>query len=297
MATTDNLKAHLYRVVPSDDAEPLSDVLARINSFPIKRRIRLVNQRKHRLEGLEDGSTIDKSGAGLFLFNIMHFRQGHGPGQAQDTKPLQGLNFNGGGPGEDTAAIYDPDESCLIIQYNHNGPRNTAIRSYLAEFFHSGTIELNTVLDNDFKRKFQNQRHLTRVEAKVDVSQISKKDFQGNTALRKACEAAEDLGGETISITISVDGRKKGNQLVSKAKGFANDLMFKASNNPDAVTKLETKGPIGSDQSEIIDLLGGKLTGELEVAVSDADYRMDIKDRWEALYRIYASWKRKGLTK
>lgn len=295
MPSQSDLKAHLFGVIPTQGSEKLSSVLNKINANSLNNRIFSINARRYRMERLEKGSIIHPNAKNLYLFNIMHFRDGHGPGQAGINQALTGLSYSGGEPGEDTAVLYDPVKSCMIIQYNHNGPRNTAIQSYLSEFCNNGVYSLNVKIDSSFASKFQSQQHVTRVEATIDVSQVSRKDFIGNVPMLKAFEAAENLNGAKLNISISVDGRQKGNYLNSTVIPCIKHLMSLSSSKSDAFTKLESKGPVGLGNVEVLDLLGGKITGELKVPVSTTDYRMAVEDRWEVLYRMYLGWNKDGL--
>ncbi|QFU01285.1 hypothetical protein FIU83_06495 [Halomonas sp. THAF5a] len=299
MASTNTIKIHLFRVVPSEDADRLTEVLERISDQGLRERIRPVRGRRYRLESLSLGRDIPglDSKPELRLFNIMNFRDGHGPGQADIDTPLTGIDYDGGAPGEDTAVLYDPETSCMAIQYAQNGPRHSAVQEYLNEFTGNGCYSLNVKLDEDFERKFREQRSLQRVEVKIDTSQVSRESFEGNTALTHAYRASEELDGTILDINISVDGRRRGAALNGAAKTVASFAKTLGLRNPDAVKKLETKGPVDGDRPEIIDLLGGKLTQEIGVAVNTDDYRMDIEDRWSALFRAYASWQQKGYTR
>lgn len=293
------IKVHLFRVVPGENADPLTEVLDRINGHGLRERIRPVRGRRFRLESLALGRDIAglDSIPNLRLFNIMNFRDGHGPGQADLDSPLTGIDYDGGSPGEDTAVLYDPDTSCMTIQYAQNGPRHSSIQDYLNEFIVNGCHTLNIKLDEDYERKFREQRSLQKVEVKIDTSQVSRDNFNGNTALTHAYQASEELDGTVLEINISVDGRRRGASLSQNAKaaaGFVKDLAMRR---PEAVKRLETKGLVDGEKPEIIDLLGGKLTKEIGVAVSAEDYRMDIEDRWNALFRVYSSWHRDGYTR
>lgn len=298
MASTHSIKVHLFRVARIGNTEPLTDTLARIDSMSLADRIRPWRSRDFRLERLAVGGDIPEMAGmpDLRLFNIMNFRDGHGPGQAQVDAPLTGIDYDGGAPGEDTAVLYDPNTSCMAIQYAHNGPRHMAIQEYLCEFLPTGSIQLNVKLDEEYERKFRDQRSLQRVSVKVDTSQVSANDVSGNLAMASAYQAAENLNGTVLDITIAVDGRQRGASLNGAAKSLASFAKNLVARRPEAVKRLETKGPVDADSPEVIDLLGGKLVQEIGVAVDDADYRMDIEDRWNALFRVYSSWHRNGHT-
>ncbi|MBB3232904.1 DUF6731 family protein [Halomonas stenophila] len=299
MPSTNTIKVHLFRIVPSDDADQLTEVLERIDGQGLRERIRPVRGRRFRLERLALGRDIPglDSNPEIRLFNVMNFRDGHGPGQADIDSPLTGIDYDGGAPGEDTAVLYDPATSCMAIQYAQNGPRHSAIQEYLNDFIANGCYTLNVKLDEDFERKFREQRSLQRVEVKIDTSQVSRDSFEGNAALTHAYRASEELDGTILDINISVDGRRRGAALNGTAKTVAEFVKNLGQRRPEAIKKLETKGPVDGDKPEIIDLLGGKLTKEIGVAVSTDDYRMDIEDRWNALFRVYSSWHRNGYTR
>lgn len=298
MSGQHKIKVHLFRVRPIGSPEALTGVLDRIHERELSNRIKCVKSKNYRLETLVGGDDLPglESKPKIKYFNIMNFRAGHGPGQADVHEPLKGINYEGGGPGEDTAILYDPEKSCMAIQFSSNGPRHGAIEEYINNFVSSGEFELVVKLDKEYERKFNAQRSLQKVDVRIDTSQVSKKDFQDNIALRHAYEAAQDLDGTVLDITIAVDGRRKGASLNTKAKELAAFAKNIFKGNSEAIKNLETKGPIDGGRSEIIDLLGGKLTEEVNVAINPEDWRMDIEDRWNALFRVYSLWEKRGYT-
>lgn len=283
----------------TEEAPLLSDTLGKVHAKVYSDRIQLINRKKYRLEELASSRDIPEiSGVSeVICFSVMNFREGHGPGKADHHTPLESINYDGGSPGEDTAVLYDPTSGYMAIQYAHSGPRHSAIQRYLNAFLVEGAYELKPKFDTEFERKFQTQRHLTRIETKIDTSQVSEEDLKANQAAQHIFNASRELDGTMLNITIGVESKRKGVWLNDKAKELAGWLKGLNQEDDNTVTKLETKGFVDDEKPEIIDLLGGRLTAEIEVPISTADYRMEIEERWIALYRVFASWKRKGFVR
>lgn len=293
--STYEMKAHVFRVVPNGTTEKFSDVLLKIYDRGVADRLRTVSNGSYRMEQLKiSDKHIDENGnSTLFIFSLMGFRTGHGPGKASPEALIDDIDYDGGAPSEDVVALYDVNSSCIVIQYAHNGPRSKAILNYVNSWVSSGCYTFNSILDADFENRFSRQKNITRVDLKVDVSDVSEQERNSNIAFGHALSAAEELGGTTLDITISVDGRG-GNTLSGNPKGFLQDLIKVNKHDREPVKKLESKGAVDDVSQEIVNLLGGKLTGVRSVPISDSSYRMSLDDRSEAILSIFHAWNNNG---
>jgi hypothetical protein len=70
--------------------------------------------------------------SGLLLMDFSRERGGHGPGRMSKRAALQNIQLGAGESfGEDTGIALDPQTGLAAVQYNHYGPRVTAIEDYL----------------------------------------------------------------------------------------------------------------------------------------------------------------------
>src|SRR5690606_595219 len=85
-----NLKIHLFRVNPWEGAEPLQDLLARINGDALEDRVRRCGGGDYRLEAINPPA----AGGSLWELNFVRLRSGHGPGKVSLTEPLAGFDMD-----------------------------------------------------------------------------------------------------------------------------------------------------------------------------------------------------------
>lgn len=281
-----------------DDSPSLSKIIEKVVSLSLEERRRPLNGRDYRLEEFKRGKDISWSQdyPQLMFFSMTNFREGHGPGKAGVSTPIENIDYGEEGfPTEDTAVMYDPENSYMLVQYSQIGPRSGTIRSYFNDHSGGENYFFEVTMEKDFLSRYQIQDDITKVEVKLDLGVISQNDVLGDKAAESAFLLGEQLGGATVSIVVSSPRGKSG--VLKNAKGLINKVLRIESKTDGAATTLKSRGTVEGEGIQDIDLLGGKLSERIPVPVSRKNWRMDIESRWNALYKAYSVWKSRGYIK
>ena len=294
-----HVNINLFKVnAITNNAPKLSSVIENINSLPLEQRIRPLKGRDYRLEKFKKGNSFywSQNDPDLIFFSMTNFREGHGPGKAGVATPIEGLDYGDEGfPTEDTAILYDPKTSFMLVQFSQIGPRHSTIQNYLNDHSGGDNYLLEITMEQDFVARYQKQDDITKIEAKLDLGTISDDDVRGDRAAESAFLLGEQLGGATVSIVVSSPRSKSG--VLKNAKQFINKVLNINSQKDGALTSLKSKGDVDGEGVQLIDLLGGKLSERVSVPISRKSWRIDIDERWNALYKAYNAWKTRGYIK
>ncbi|MDO6594681.1 DUF6731 family protein [Neptuniibacter sp. 1_MG-2023] len=283
------MKVHAFKVERTDESSPLEDVFSLIErERNLRERIRIINQAELRAETVELRDDV-------WLIDFVRIRTDHGPGRVSRDAEVEGFDFDDEeGFGEETAALYDPASGYILVQYNHFGVRAGVIADYLSAF--DGTSNnlytFKPKYDEDVERRLLNQGITRKVAFTLDVSKMSAQDRQRGQALSEAISYGREAGADKIKVEISVSGeRQRG--LADKAKEGIASLQNILGQNPDAVTKLEVAGREERDSvTEVLDLIGHRLSSEFNDLRVGADLRYPREERWRALLRAKNGWSR-----
>jgi len=283
------MKVHAFKVELSDGSSSLEDVLQQIaGEVRLRERIRLVNQIELRAESIDQQD-------GLWLLDFVRIRTNHGPGKVGRDTEVEGFDFEDEeGFGEETAALYDPTTGYILIQYNHFGVRAGAISDYLSAF--DGTTNnlytFKPKFDEDVERRLLNQGITKKIRFSLDVTRMSAQDRQRGRALSEAIEYGRSNGADKIKVEISVQG-ERGRGLAQGALESLTALRNIVGQNPEAVQKLEVAGKENEDSvTEVLDLLGHRLSIEFSDMAVGNDLRYPRDERWRALIRAKNGWNR-----
>lgn len=283
------MKVHAFKVQTTDDSAALEDLLRLIEQKNnLRERIRIINHVELRAEAIEHHN-------GVWLIDFVRIRTDHGPGRVSRDTQVEGFDFEDEeGFGEETAALFDPATGYILIQYNHFGVRAGVIADYLSEF--DDTVNnfytFKPKFDDDVERRLLNQGITRKVAFTLDVGKMSAQDRKSGQALSDALSFGRESGADRIKIEISVTGEKQ-RGLTAKAKDGIHSLQSILARNPDAVTKLEVSGKEDRDSvTEVLDLIGQRLTVEYSNLRVGADLRYPRDERWSALIRAKNGWNR-----
>lgn len=300
MASTVDIKVHLFHLEEHPGSRPLSEILERLSTTDLEERTREIAGVSFRADQICSGywNQLDINSTKLWMVNMVNFRPGHGPGRANQQKMLSEIDFEGDYLGEDAALVYDPSQQMIALQYSHSGPRSVKISSYFGDIVHSETNTYNfrPKVDQDVERKFQTQKDITRFEATIDTTAVNKKDFRKARGMSSVYAAVQQAGGTKLKISISVDGRG-GGKMNSTAKDMVEGLYNLFKKKPDSVTRLESKGEVDNASAELLDLVNARLVEEVSVPLNEVSWRVDVQDRWGALCIALNRWKQRGVVK
>lgn len=283
------MKVHAFKVELSEGSASLEDVLQQIADEPsLRGRIRLVNQIELRAESIDQQD-------GLWLLDFVRIRTNHGPGKVGRDSEVEGFDFEDEeGFGEETAALYVPDTGYMLIQYNHFGVRAGAISDYLSAYdgTESNLYTFKPKFDEDVERRLLNQGITKKIRFSLDVSRMSAQDRQRGRALSEAIEYGRNNGADKVKMEISVQG-ERGRGLAQGALESLTALRNIVGQNPDAVKKLEVAGKENEESvTEVLDLLGHRLSIEFNDMAVGNDLRYPRDERWNALIRARNGWSR-----
>lgn len=282
------MKVHLFKVVRHDNTEPLENLLQRISQDAIEARLRVVGTHDVRIENV----TQDRNGNWLLDFGML--RYAHGPGRARRDKPIIGFEFEDGETfGEETAALYNPQSGCMLVQYNHFGVRSGAIQSYLDNYDRgrANAYELAVVFDKETERKLATKNFFSRLSVTMAVSRLSQDDRDAKVSLSDAISIGGKYGARNISFSMSMGPGRNEDGLdsrgIKRALKWVNGILRDGDN---AISKAEVvckENPDGI--AEVLDLVKQRLAISVTTPLG-ADRRFAQEDRWKGLARAHRSW-------
>ncbi|HCG6534506.1 TPA: hypothetical protein NJ249_004131 [Vibrio parahaemolyticus] len=281
------MKVHAFKVEKSEGSTIVTDIFQQIQAEDsLRNRIRIINKSEIRVESIEERD-------GLWYIDFVRIRTDHGPGNVTRNNPIRGFAIDeDGGFGEETAALYDPNSGYMLIQYNHYGVRAGIIAEYFSQYDQDmvNIYTLKPKFDEDVERRLMNKTITKKLAFTIDVSRMTARDREEGQALSDAIAYGHNTGADKIKIEISVSG-DKGRSLGEMASDGLTNLKTIFGNNPDAVSRLEFSGKDDRDSAtEVLDLIGQRLTKEFKNLNVGTDLRYPKEARWDALLRTKNSW-------
>ena len=282
------MKIHAFKVEPYADSQNLEQVLAIImREQSLRERIRVVGQIDLRMEDIRQVGQ-------LWLMDFVRMRYDHGPGRVSPDHEVEGFDFEDDeGFGEETAALYDPATEYVLVQYNHYGVRAGVISNYLGDYNKSvvNDYTFKPKFDAQIERRLAQQGITRKLEFTIDVGRMSAEDRRQGRPVADAIQYGRRTNADKVKIEISVSG-DRGRSLGQHARDSINSLKEILGANPDAVTKLKVSGKDDRDAStEVLDLIGHRLTQEFDDLTLGADLRYSRDERWRALQRAHRGWR------
>ena len=246
---------------------------------------------------LEDAT---KTNHGEWLLDFVKIRTS-GPGKVSPSKPIEDFDMDDDdGFGEETCGFYNPALECLILQYNHHGPRPADIQSYIYRFCRavsgkteadepadaSDGIGLIPILRQDAYERLQRMGIVKRLTLTVQVPGILASNAGRMQALGQLLDNPIVASAQTVKLEITADRTRQNSlsvegvkQVVTQALGLRED-----------VSRLAVSGredEIGP--SEPIDLLEARLQANMSLHLGTAQ-RYERVDRFGAVRRAHDLW-------
>ncbi len=277
-------KIHLFTTAYSNGPIPLIERLKRIYALDIEKRARLIEGRHFRLDDL------NVENPDFIKMNIIKLRLDEGPGKASLKKHVSGIGLEKDeGFAEETAAIYIPSSERWLVQYNHHGPRASAIAEYIADLEQPfSAFELAPVWRTDVMTELRRRDIRTKLQVKISPSSLKQLAEDGATGLSDALKMANKTGADTIDITISVSrGKAFGGAIDTWLSWFS---RIRASTQVEAVEKFVLTAKGDGVRSKDIDLLAPRLEGTVTLQAGP-DRRLPLELRWGALESVWNGWK------
>lgn len=276
---------NLFDVDRGDDTPALTDVIEMFEGLPLEQRWR----DDIRLDAIEPTNV---EGRRVVMLEFAKKRE-IGPGKVADDRAIDDIhmardeNF-----GEETAAMYVPSKTWLLILHNQAGVGPNRIMGYF-NAVDPGNVhyafEAKPVIDPSALRTLQRMGHISSVEvtANIDALNASQRDVGVSMA-----RAVRPAGAQRISFQLMANARyMRGRELNTD---LVKDLVGRLREVPgdDAVTALKVKGgDPDSDRDIMLDLIHHRVKrrfreDELEVL----NHRFTIQSRWNLLARAFRQW-------
>ncbi len=281
------MKIYAYKVKPEEDfTSPLERAFEFYGKWPLDQRMRNLPGSRIRLEKYE------KKG-GLCYANFVAFRRGSGPVILSEQRPMSEIAIGDDESfGEDTACLYDPQVKYMLIQYNHHGPKASAIQDYLAfaegELAHQYTLAPK--LSKASEERIRTLRLVSKLEVAFAVPELINEKTASSISVAGALDLARKNGADTLELVLS---NRRG-MIDGAIKDLVVDL-FRISPGDPGVRKLTLRAQSDDDSPrETIDLIAERLCSEVDVPLG-LGRRYALSDRWNQLTAARRSWIEAGL--
>jgi hypothetical protein len=239
---------------------------------------------------------------GFLLMDFSRERGGHGPGRMSRRAALQDIQLRGGESfGEDTGLAFDPQTGYAALQYNHYGPRVSAIEDYLYAFDESlGGLarpgpgqtpadvcgfRFGALLKRDAMRRLQRLGIIHEIDFAVSVPGAQAADLDEGRSLGQVLRAPLPEGVETISMTIKA-AAGRGALGHGRAMSLIHDLLRIGAGLKQAIVKGR---PTREDPLDKIDLVSERVLVEPSLTLGRSR-RYSRRDRWAALSGALGNW-------
>lgn len=277
------MKIHAYKVVADrDDSRPLEQRLAERDGQPLAERLYSQSGLKLRLENHQRRN-------GLVELNFVSFRLTTAPVRLAEDRPLAEIDIGDDESfGEETACLYDPASHIMLVQYNHYGPRSSAIRDYLA-YREAGVHHRYTFaakLSPASEQRIRNLGVVSRVDVAIAIPNLP--EDARHLSVDSAINLARANGAQRLELAlVSRQGlviRSTMDWLLGVYRHFSQG----------EIQKLTVRGSEGDDSPrETIDLLADRLCLDLPIA-HRAGRRLPLERRLQALHQAFAQWSQEG---
>ena len=257
------------------DPASLEEAIERANNEDIKERQKKIHETTIRLEHYER-----REGKHLLNFTKSTYA---GPGKITEKRAIRPFDMEETESfGHETALLYDPATSIVLIEHNPSGVGTTAVADYLKSFTSKKTkYNLIPVLDEDASARARNHPIIKTMIFRMAIGEITARDKELGLDTIKAF--AKEMGGESILVEISAKNLDRTN-VSQKIKG----MIF----NKEELKIRKLKQKSGGENTaeipmELIDLLQGKnktLTDHLKV--NPKTRNTPHEERWDALTRM-----------
>lgn len=286
------MKIKAYRIHQLG-ARPLAEVAGWIAERPLPGR-QFGGRFDIRLEDIRVGERI------LWL-DFAHRRVGHGPGRMAPDQPIRDIDLADGEHfGEDTAVVVDMQTGYAAVQYNHHGPKVTAIEEYLrlADMAVAGArvadginpdrfgFTWGTHLNPDGYDRLRDLGIYREVSVQINVPGATQHDFIHGRALGQIIDHVVPEGTETVTLSFKAAAPRNSALGDQGVEGLLTDIRRLG----DSVQKAVVKGRVGPREPiEEIDLIEEQLSRDVALRIARGE-RYAREDRWEALRTTLQLW-------
>lgn len=283
------IKVHAFRIQHAPGSVPLEQAIEDVSQQPdLAARLRNVGDRSIRAEDIEWDEDY-----GVWLMDLVWFRETHGPGKGSFDRPVRGHQYEDDEyPTEDTGALFDPQTSHLIIQYNHQGVRIASLLEYFARYNAEAASAYNpeVLLDSGTAQKFEGRAATKKFELAIAPQELTLEEWRHDVGISEAIRAGQETNARRVKIVCSM-GRQQG--ALSEAADAVLDKLWGRvqTGDRDGIDTLRVGVLEHVDATlETLDLIGQRLTLERTWGL-DAHRRIPRTDRWRTLKIAFRQWR------
>lgn len=235
--------------------------------------------------------------AGDFLFiDFAGERNGHGPGRMAPDQPIAEIDLE---PqerfGEDTAMVLHIPTGTTAVQYNHQGPRYTAIQKYinaanLSLINGAGHSDYNLAikLSRDAYARLRAYGIIQEIEFTIATPGILSGDARRGISLGRALQAPLPEGAKIFNLSMRA---KRGEEIqADDAIEFVEELLSRGED----LIKAKVWGKQNERQRKRpVNLLNDQLSHTADIR-RHRGQRYAREERWAGLHNAMLEWARAG---
>ena len=246
------MKVYLYENIDPESGRSLKDSLEACKGLDLVDREKGPDEAGMLLEKCE------KTPSGWYQMDFTLRRREHGPGLSRRGEETQDFDLRKDeGFGEQTAAVYSPEDDRVAVQYNHFGPKAGAIVRYLNEFppAAQSMFVWTPILNRETEARLLAGGIIAkRLNVVVATNGLTAESHAENAALSDVMKMREQTDAGLANITLSLGRGKKGRTL--NLTQYVRDLL-KADER--IIRKLSAEIVNEDESVEILDFLGGRV--------------------------------------
>ena len=283
------IKIHAFFVDFLGDSN-LQQVVGKLNSLNFAGRSRKINEVKIQLQGLESYDN------GLWVGDFVNLRSRGSPGIASDMAEIRAVEYaENERPGEETAVLFDPRTSHILVQYNHHGVKRNAIELYLNNYTSAnGSCEVKDVPGPELIESLTRQTSIVKTLSLSFAPQsfVNNRSAARGLGLQEVLDFGNRFRGASVRIEISAPKRDGGLDRSVMCE-FLRRMSGRSGNREQlADGRVKSAKCIVEEPDEgekILDLAGGRMYVSEDVSMGDGR-RLDRQSRYQALFRAYGRW-------
>ena len=287
MAKRDNkIRADFYQVVNLKGS--LSAILDGLLETETDKRNVDANGQPLRLERLE--KKTDANGT-FYEGEFVKVRMDNLPVKASTTSGIGSIGLRDDeGIGEETAFLYSQDRDILILQRNRFGATFLRVEEYFNTFGGADNhIGLSVMMNANALKRLKSAKAVKSVSVCVAPVGGAQIDSLRGVSVGKAIGAMEELGGEKVTLTVSLAARGSGSLIMDKIMDIARSVIDVRNQSAISVPKMQVKAE-DDDGTSIIDFVKDRLSC-CENIPNDNDRHLSYNAR---ISFLRSAWNSKG---
>lgn len=287
------MKIHAYNV-SAQGAATLDTLFTQVQGYTLEQRLRSISGSEIRVEAAEQRNN-------LWFVDFGGIRP-DGPGRASAATPIEDFDLDDTeGFAHETAALYDPASSFIVMQYNHFGPRSGRIQAYLSmlarEMGNGGPsthpegdgFAFFPVLKPSAADRLNSMGIVKNVEFSFYVPGVLANDGGQRQALGALLNNPLIGSADRVRIQLAASRDRAGSLAVNHVRQVVSDLLGVRDELFDlSVMAKETE----ESPTEPVDLVEARLEADIPVQRIGRRYGRD--ERWQVLQQAFATWRANG---